>query len=178
MGAQISIRSTAAELSNYSPEREFLGSQKIGVTSVTVYRELLEIHQPTDIGMFGSSGGSNPADARYTLNGLDAGLSSAFSGQPPYGGRNTTPRKPSEPPATALDGDIPKGYPPAFLLSGTRDMCLSQTVLLHCKLRNAGVQTELNVFEGMWHVFWEKPELPESREAMTELASFFNRHLQ
>ena len=96
MGAQISIRSTAAELSNYSPEREFLGSQKIGGTSVsiqspkvvpaknrnklvmefqidahrgsepstprnedivTVYRELLEIHQPKNIGMFGSSGG-------------------------------------------------------------------------------------------------------------------------
>jgi len=30
----------------------------------------------------------------------------------------------------------------------------------------------------MWHAFWEKPELPESREAMTELASFFNRHLE
>jgi hypothetical protein len=175
---------------------------------VTVYRELLKTHKPKNIGMFGSSGGctlaqttimwlpqqklplpgaaelntcsggSNPGDARYTLNGLDAGLSSAFSGQPPYGGRNTTPRKPGEPPATALDGDIPKGYPPAFLLSGTRDMCLSQTVLLHRKLRNAGVEAELNVFEGMWHVFWEYPEFPESREAMTELARFFNRHLQ
>jgi monoterpene epsilon-lactone hydrolase len=174
---------------------------------VTVYRELLKTHKPKNIGMFGSSGGctlaqttvlwlpqqklplpgavglntcsggSNPGDARYTLNGLDAGLSSAFSGQPPYGGRNATARKPGEPPATALDGDIPQGYPPAFLLSGTRDMCLSQTVLLHRKLRSAGVHAELNVFEGMWHVFWENPELPESREAMTELASFFNRHL-
>jgi monoterpene epsilon-lactone hydrolase len=175
---------------------------------VTVYRELLKTYKPKNIGMFGSSGGctltqttvlwlpqqklplpgavglntcsggSNPGDARYTLNGLDAGLSSAFSGQPPYGGRNAIPRKPEEPPATALDRDIPKGYPPAFLLSGTRDMCLSQTVLLHRKLRNAGVEADLNVFEGMWHVFWENPELPESREAMTELAGFFNRHLE
>ena len=88
------------------------------------------------------------------------------------------PRKPDEPPATALDGDIPKGYPPAFLLSGTRDMCLSQTVVLHRKLRSAGVEADLNVFEGMWHFFWENPDLPESREAMTALASFFNRHLE
>ncbi|HXK05277.1 MAG TPA: hypothetical protein VMS37_22935 [Verrucomicrobiae bacterium] len=29
--------------------------------------------------------------------------------------------------------------PPAFLLSGTRDMCLSQSVLQHRKLRAAGV---------------------------------------
>jgi pimeloyl-ACP methyl ester carboxylesterase len=175
---------------------------------VAVYRELLKTHRPKSIGMFGASGGctlaqttilwlpdqklplrgaaglgtcsggSNPGDARYTMNGLDAGLSTVFSGRPPYGGRPTAPRKPGEPPVTALDGDIPKGYPPAFLLSGTRDMCPSQSVLLHRKLRNAGVEADLNVFEGMWHFFWEDPSLPESREAMTALANFFNRHLQ
>jgi len=174
---------------------------------VAVYRELLKTYKPKSIGMFGASGGctlaqttilwlpqlklplpgvvglntcsggSNPGDSRYTLNGLDASLSSAFSARPPFGGRDATPRNPGEPPATALDGDIPQGYPPAFLLSGTRDMCLSQTVLLHRKLLHAGVDAELNVFEGMWHVFWEHPDLPESREAMAALASFFNRHL-
>jgi len=175
---------------------------------VAVYRELLKTHKPGSIGMFGASGGctlaqttilwlpvqklplpgavglgtcsggSNPGDARYTMNGLDAGLSTAFSGRPPFGGRESAARKPSEPPATALDGEIPKGYPPAFLLSGTRDMCLSQSVLLHRKLRNAGVEADLNVFEGMWHFFWEDPSLPESREAMTALANFFNLHLR
>jgi monoterpene epsilon-lactone hydrolase len=175
---------------------------------VAIYRELLKTHKPRNIGMFGASGGctlaqttivwlpeqklplpgavglgtcsggSNPGDARYTMNGLDAGLSTVFSGRPPFGGRETAPRKPGEPPATALDGEIPKGYPPAFLLSGTRDMCLSQTVLLHRKLRNAGVEADLNVFEGMWHFFWEDPSLPESREAMAALASFFDRHLE
>lgn len=175
---------------------------------VAVYRELLKTYKPKSIGMFGASGGctlaqttilwlpsqklplpgavglgtcsggSNPGDARYTMNGLDEGLSSAFSGQAPFGGRNAAPRNPGEPPATALDGDIPKGYPPAFLISGTRDMCLSQTVLLHRKLLQAGVDAELNVFEGMWHFFWENPGMPESREAMAALAGFFNRRLE
>jgi acetyl esterase/lipase len=175
---------------------------------VAVYRELLKTHKPKSIGMFGASGGStlaqttilwlpqqklplpgavglntcsggsNPGDSRYTNNGLDATLSTAFTEQPPFGRRNATARKPTDPPATALDGEIPKGYPPAFLLSGTRDMCLSQTVLLHRKLRNAGIEADLNIFEGMWHVFWGNPDLLESREAMTELAKFFNRHLE
>ena len=173
---------------------------------VAVYRELLKTYKPKSIGMFGASGGctlaqttilwlphlnlpmpgavglntcsggGNRGDSRYTLNGLDAALSTAFpSGNPPF--RQPAARKPDEPPATALDGDIPKGYPPAFLLSGTRDMCLSQTVLLHRKLRNAGIEADLNIFEGMWHFFWENPDLPESHEAMVALASFFNSHL-
>ncbi len=56
-------------------------------------------------------------------------------------------------------------------------MCLSQTVLLHRKLRNAGVDADLNVFEGMWHVFWEHPELLEAHEAMATEAAFFNKHV-
>jgi acetyl esterase/lipase len=174
---------------------------------VAVYRELLKTHKPKSIGMFGASGGctlaqttimwlptlklplpgavglntcsggGNHGDARYTMNGLDAALSSAFpSGNPPF--HQPSARKPEEPPATALDGDIPKDYPPAFLLSGTRDMCLSETVLLHRKLRNAGIEADLNIFEGMWHFFWENPDLPESHEAMAALASFFNKHLE
>ena len=173
---------------------------------VAVYRELLKTHKPKSIGMFGASGGctlaqttilwlptlklplpaavglntcsggGNHGDSRYTMNGLDAALSSAFpSGNPPF--HQPPARTPDQPPATALDGDIPKDYPPAFLLSGTRDMCLSETVLLHRKLRNAGVEADLNIFEGMWHFFWENPDLPESREAMTALAKFFDSHL-
>jgi hypothetical protein len=174
---------------------------------VAVYRELLKTYQPKSIGMFGASGGctlahttvlwlpqqklplpgaiglgtcsggSNPGDTRFTMNGLDEQLSSAFSGQAPFR-RPTTSRQLGEPPATALDGDIPKGYPPAFLLSGTRDMCLSQTVLLHRKLLKAGIPAELNVFEGMWHFFWNNPDLPESRDAMNSLANFFTRTLR
>jgi epsilon-lactone hydrolase len=136
---------------------------------------------PGAVGLNSCAGGSNPGDVRNTLNGLDPALSTAL--QPPSGGRNSggrnaAPRKPGDPPATPLDGEVAKGYPPAFLIAGTRDMCLSETVLLHRKLRNAGIEADLNVFEGMWHYFWQYPELPESREAMAAEANFFNRHLK
>jgi acetyl esterase/lipase len=63
----------------------------------------------------------------------------------------------------------------ATFLKATRP--LSGT-LLHRKPRNAGIEADLNVFEGMWHFFWENPDLPELREAMTALARFLNRHLE
>lgn len=56
-------------------------------------------------------------------------------------------------------------------------MSLSETVLLHRKLRNSGVEADLNVFEGMWHGFDDDTETPESREALTDLARFLTTHL-
>ena len=147
--------------------------------TTTLWLTQLKLPLPGAIGLLTCAGGSSPGDSRLTNNGLDPLLSSAFSGRAPFGGpgREQAPQKPGEPPRSALDGDIPKGYPPAFLLSGTRDMCLSETVLLDRKLRHAGVATDLNIFEGMWHGFHGNPDLPESREAMTALARFFSDHL-
>lgn len=89
----------------------------------------------------------------------------------------SVPRKAGDPPRTPLDGAISKGYPATYLLAGTRDMSLSETVLLHRKLKNAGIETDLNVFEGMWHGFDDDAETPESREALTDLAHFMSTHL-
>jgi monoterpene epsilon-lactone hydrolase len=45
------------------------------------------------------------------------------------------------------------------------------------KLRDAGVETELDLFEGMWHAFHMNTEMPESRKALADIASFFKRRL-
>jgi monoterpene epsilon-lactone hydrolase len=67
---------------------------------------------------------------------------------------------------------------PAEFESTTRDLLLSLTVLTHRKLRQAGVEVDLQVFEGMSHFqFILDTESPESKEAFTEIARFFNRHL-
>ena len=49
-----------------------------------------------------------------------------------------------------LFGDL-RGFPPTFLQSGTRDLFLSNTVRMHRALRQADVDAELHVFEGMPH---------------------------
>jgi acetyl esterase/lipase len=44
-------------------------------------------------------------------------------------------------------------------------------------LTQAGVTTELHVWEGMWHSFFSDPELPESKAAYAVMARFFDRRL-
>jgi acetyl esterase/lipase len=68
-------------------------------------------------------------------------------------------------------------FPPTLLISGTRDMALSDTLVSNEMLGDAGVATELHVWEGMWHSFFSDPELPESKAAYAVIARFFDRHL-
>jgi monoterpene epsilon-lactone hydrolase len=71
-----------------------------------------------------------------------------------------------------------KGFPPTILTSGTRDLLLSNTVRVHRKLRQAGVDAALQVFEGQSHAHYYRDDTaPESREAFEEIAIFFDRHL-
>jgi acetyl esterase/lipase len=74
-------------------------------------------------------------------------------------------------------GDM-KGFPPTILTSGTRDLLLSNTVRVHRKLRQAGVEAVLQVYEGMSHAHYIRDDTaPESKEAFEEIAGFFNKHL-
>jgi epsilon-lactone hydrolase len=74
-------------------------------------------------------------------------------------------------------GDM-RGLPPAMLTTGTRDLLLSNTVRVHRKLRQAGVEAELQVFEGQSHAHYMRDaNAPETREAFEEIARFFDRHL-
>jgi acetyl esterase/lipase len=68
-------------------------------------------------------------------------------------------------------------FPPTLLISGTRDMELSAALRTNEMLGDAGIVTELHVWEGMWHSFFSDPELPESQAAYRVMARFFERHL-
>jgi epsilon-lactone hydrolase len=49
---------------------------------------------------------------------------------------------------------------------------------MHSKLRLAGAEAVLQVFEGMAHArYYRDPTAPESKEAFEEIAVFFDRHL-
>jgi acetyl esterase/lipase len=70
------------------------------------------------------------------------------------------------------------GFPPAILTSGTRDLYLSNTVRMHRKLRAAGVEAVLQLWEGQSHTqYMADPNAPETREYHGEVARFFDRYL-
>lgn len=66
------------------------------------------------------------------------------------------------------------GLPPTLVTSGTRDLLLSQSVELTARLRTAGVETDLRVWDGLWHVFEFYDELPEAAQSLREIAKFLS----
>lgn len=83
----------------------------------------------------------------------------------------------ADPLISPLRGDF-SAFPPTILTSGTRDLFLSQTVLTHRKLRQAGVDARLQVFEGMSHAQYIDAQAPEALEVYREIATFFKQHLE
>lgn len=83
----------------------------------------------------------------------------------------------SDPLLSPVYGDM-HGFPPAILTTGTRDLLLSNTVRVHRKLHQAGVEAQLEVFEGQSHAQYGRDDrIPETKEAFGEITAFFDRHL-
>jgi monoterpene epsilon-lactone hydrolase len=84
----------------------------------------------------------------------------------------------TDPLLSPVYGDF-KGFPPTYLVSGTRDMFLSNTVRTQRKLRTAGVVANLKVYEGFSHREYLKVfDSPESQEVFAELGAFLLEHLR
>ena len=81
----------------------------------------------------------------------------------------------SHPYLSPLNGDFTKGFPPAILTTGTRDMLLSDTVLLHRALRRAGIPAELHVTEAGGHGGF-LGMAPEDQEILGEVRRFVDTH--
>lgn len=89
----------------------------------------------------------------------------------------TNGRDLKDPMLSPVYGDM-RGFPPAILTTGTRDLLLSSTVRVHRKLRQAGVEAVLQVFEGQSHAhYYRDVSAPETKEAFDEIARFFDKHL-
>jgi len=81
-----------------------------------------------------------------------------------------------DPEISPLYADL-SGFPPTILMSGTRDLLLSNTVRTHRNLRSAGVTAELHIYEGMSHAdYLVSFPGPESQDALSEIAQFFDRY--
>ena len=74
-------------------------------------------------------------------------------------------------------GDV-KGFPPTLLVTGTRDLFLSNTVRMHLKLREANGVADLIVLEGLSHAHYLMTDnAPETKLYFREASRFFNQHL-
>ena len=83
----------------------------------------------------------------------------------------------ADPLLSPINADM-TGFPPAILTTGTRDQLLSNTVRVDRKLRRAGVETDLNVYEGESHAQYQFDDrVPETKEAFGDITNFFGKHL-
>ena len=73
-------------------------------------------------------------------------------------------------------GDFSKGFPPTILTCGTRDLFLSNTVLMHRALRRAGIKADLHVWEAMPHGGFFGAS--EDQEVFDEQARFIQAQLR
>jgi len=81
-----------------------------------------------------------------------------------------------DPYLSPLFADFTLGFPPTLIQSGTRDLFLSNSVLLHRRLRRAGIDAELHVWEAMPHAGFGFGAVPENEEIATEVRHFIARH--
>src|ERR1700722_2766767 len=73
--------------------------------------------------------------------------------------------------------DVLRKFPPTLLIAGSRDFAVSSLFHTQAALTNVGVETELHIWDGMWHAFFIDPELPESKEVYKVIGKFFYWHL-
>ncbi len=172
---------------------------------VAVYRELLKTCDPARIIIGGSSAGGNLA-AASTLMIRDRGLplpaavilltpevdlteagdtfctnallDVVLKGPlPECNGVYAAGHDLTDPYLSPVFADFSKGYPPTLVQSGTRDLFLSNSVLIHRRLRDAGIDAELHVWEGMPHGGFGFGDTPENAEINAELRRFIARYL-
>lgn len=165
------------------------------------YRALLEVRSPGEIVVSGGSAGGNLAaalllrardeglpmpaglilgtpeidltesgDSFHTNLGVDPSLRSLMPVNLLYADGHDL----SHPYLSPLFGDL-KGFPPAILTTGTRDLYLSNTVRMHRALRAAGVAAELHVTEAGPHTGF--PGGPEGEAIDLELRRFIGERL-
>jgi monoterpene epsilon-lactone hydrolase len=79
-----------------------------------------------------------------------------------------------DPGLSPIHGDM-RGLPPCIITTGSRDLLLSQCLRLAARLRAAGVECDLRVWDGLWHVFEFYP-IAEARLSIAEIAEFIRVH--
>ncbi len=171
----------------------------------TVYKAILKRYKAPNIGLVGCSAGGSlvaqsvahfqqaglprpgvlgiycaGADARFMAGdsaafaALATGVAVAMPPGPAYLD-NTNGDDPSVNPS--VDLKVMAKFPPTLFATGTRDFAMSAAAYGHRRMLQAGVASDLLIFDGLGHGFMTNPDYPESRELYEIAAKFYDKHL-
>ena len=133
------------------------------------------LKMPSALGLFSPWSDLTDAGDTYTsLQGLDPVLPSYDAALKGTAELYADGRNLKDPLLSPVYGEYGDWFPPTYMIAGTRDLFLSNTVRMHRVLRRADVPVVLDVFEGMWHGF---AGVPEKEEATLEMLEFFDDEL-
>jgi len=81
----------------------------------------------------------------------------------------------TNPEISPIFGNFDHSFPNLFISTGTRDLLMSQSILLANKLKASDISVELNIWEGLWHVFEWDIDLPESTLSIKQISDFLTK---
>jgi acetyl esterase/lipase len=68
-------------------------------------------------------------------------------------------------------------WPPTIFFTATRDGAMSGALYSYRTLIKVGVDSQIMVFDGLYHGFMTNPDFPEAQEGYKIAAAFFDKHL-
>lgn len=81
------------------------------------------------------------------------------------------------PGVSPINGAFGPEFPPTLVTTGTRDLLMSPSIEVTRRMRAAGVSVDLDVYDGLWHVFEFYDELPEAAQSLTRGGAHLARHM-
>ena len=168
-------------LKSYKPDRIGIYGCSAGgmLTAMSMaWFQTHELPRPGAIGIYCASAGSFGGDAAYTA--MPLGEAKAAGGMGPGAMRlgyfsNADPKDPLVTPS--VSPAVLAKFPPTLLITGTRDFAFSGTIHTDAQLTKAGVDSELHVWDGLFHGFFYNADVPESKDAFSVMMRFFDKHL-
>ncbi|MHA1729431.1 MAG: alpha/beta hydrolase [Promethearchaeota archaeon] len=83
-------------------------------------------------------------------------------------------RDPKKPDISPLYGDL-KGLPALLMQASTSEILIDEIKQFYKKAKEAGVDVKLQIWDNTLHVFQNRPELPEAKEALNKISEFVQR---